>query len=81
MDIITGVILNTLCGSFKKNTTIDVIGYSSPAAGTSFSNEVISTFSGDSGAVRQAIIAAREVGRQLLGALGDYPESTTTPYI
>ena len=33
------------------------------------------------GAVRQAIIAAREVGRQLLGALGDYPESTTTPYI
>ncbi len=64
-----------------KAATIDMIGYSSPAAGTSFTNEVISTFSGDSGAVRQAIIAAREVGRELLGALGTYPESTTTPYI
>jgi hypothetical protein len=31
--------------------------------------------------VRQAIVAAREVGRELLGALGAYPESTTTPYI
>ena len=70
-----------LADTAVKASTIDVIGYSSPAAGTSFSNEVISTFSGDSGAVRQAIIAAREVGRQLLGALGDYPESTTTPYI
>ena len=64
-----------------KASTIDVVGYASPAAGTSYSNEVISFFSGDSGAVRQAIIAAREVGRGLLGAMGDYPESATTPYI
>ena len=64
-----------------KASTIDVIGYASPAAGTSYSNEVISFFSGDSGAVRQAIIAAREVGRGLLGALGAYPGSVTTPYI
>lgn len=70
-----------LADTAVKASTIDVIGYSSPAAGTSFSNEVISFFSGDSGAVRQAIIAAREVGRGLLGALGDYPESATTPYI
>ncbi len=70
-----------LADTAVKASTIDVIGYSSPASGTSFSNEVISTSSGDSGAVRQAIIAAREVGRQLLGALGDYPESSTTPYI
>ena len=70
-----------LADTAVKASTIDVIGYSSPAAGTSFSNEVISFFSGDSGAVRQAIIAAREVGRGLLGAMGDYPESATTPYI
>lgn len=70
-----------LADTAVKASTIDVVAYSSPAAGTSFSNEVISGFSGDSGAVRQAIIAAREVGRQLLGALGDFPESTTTPYI
>lgn len=70
-----------LADTAVKASTIDVVGYSSPAAGTSYSNEVISTFSGDSGAVRQAIVAARDLGRKLLGALGDYPESTTTPYI
>jgi microcompartment protein PduB len=70
-----------LADTAVKASTIDVLGYSSPAAGTSLSNEVISTFTGDSGAVRQAIIAAREVGRPLLGALGAFPESVTTPYI
>lgn len=70
-----------LADTAVKAATIDVIGYSSPAKGTSFSNEVISTFSGDSGAVRQAIIAARDVGRSLLGALGAEPLSVTTPYI
>ena len=70
-----------LADTAVKASTIDVIGYSSPASGTSYSNEVISFFSGDSGAVRQAIIAAREVGRALLGAMGAYPESSTTPYI
>lgn len=64
-----------------KASTVDVIAYSSPAKGTSFSNEVIAAFSGDSGAVRQAIIAAREVGQKLLGAMGDAPQSTTRPYI
>lgn len=70
-----------LADTAVKASTIDVIGYSSPAAGTSFSNEVISFFSGDSGAVRQAIIAAREVGISLLGSLGECPGSVTTPYI
>ncbi|WIY84043.1 propanediol utilization microcompartment protein PduB [Propionimicrobium sp. PCR01-08-3] len=70
-----------LADTAAKAATIDIIGYSSPAQGTSFSNEVIASFAGDSGAVRQAIIAAREVGRDLLASLGDYPESTTTPYI
>jgi ethanolamine utilization microcompartment shell protein EutL len=64
-----------------KAATVDVIGYASPSDGTSFTNEVILQFSGDSGAVRQAIIAAREVGIKLLSSLGDKPESTTKPYI
>lgn len=64
-----------------KAATVDVVGYASPSDGTSFSNEVILQFSGDSGAVRQAIIAAREVGIKLLSSLGDKPESTTKPYI
>ncbi len=64
-----------------KAATIDVVGYASPADGTSLTNESILFFSGDSGAVRQAVIAAREVGLKLLGSLGDKPESVTEPYI
>ncbi|MDR1651634.1 MAG: propanediol utilization microcompartment protein PduB [Synergistaceae bacterium] len=65
-----------------KAANIDVVGYSSPGnGGTSYSNEVILTFSGDSGAVRQAVRAAIDVGLKLLGSLGDTPKSTTTPYI
>jgi len=71
-----------LADTAVKASTIDVIGYSSPGnGGTSYSNEVISAFTGDSGAVRQAIVAAREVGLGLLGAMGATPVSTTTPYI
>jgi microcompartment protein PduB len=64
-----------------KAANVDVVGYCSPGNGTSFSNEVILTFSGDSGAVRQAVKASIDVGKKLLGALGDEPKSTTTPYI
>lgn len=64
-----------------KAATIDVVGYASPADGTSLTNESILFFSGDSGAVRQAVVAAREVGLKLLGSLGDKPESLSEPYI
>ncbi|WP_462410553.1 propanediol utilization microcompartment protein PduB [Neobacillus sp. Marseille-QA0830] len=70
-----------LADTVVKAANVDVLGYSSPAQGTSFSNEVILTFSGDSGAVRQALIAAREVGIKLLGTLGSQPVSDTVPYI
>lgn len=70
-----------LADTAVKAATVDVVGYASPADGTSNSNEVIAFLSGDSGAVRQAIIAAREVGLDLLGALGDTPVSSSTPYI
>ncbi len=64
-----------------KSADVDVIGYASPANGTSFSNEVIGFFSGDAGAVRQAILTAREVGVALLGSLGEAPEGLGDPYI
>jgi len=65
-----------------KAANVDLVGYASPAGGTSFSNEVIVFVSGDSGAVRQAIIAAREVGKKLLGPMtGEELKSSTTPYI
>ena len=64
-----------------KSANVDVVAYSSPAHGTSFSNEVILIISGDSGAVRQAVISAREIGKTLLGALGDEPTNTRPSYI
>lgn len=73
-----------LADTASKTATIDPIAIATPGnGGTSFSNEVNFFFSGDSGAVRQAIIGAREVGKQLLKALApDEPlESSTVPYI
>jgi len=64
-----------------KSANVDVVAYSSPAKGTSFSNEVILVISGDSGAVRQAVISAREVGKKLLGAMGSEPTSDRPSYI
>ena len=64
-----------------KSANVDVIGYASPSAGTSNSNEVILQISGDSGAVRQAVISAREVGKKLLGTMGDEPVNGAPSYI
>ncbi|MBU3214325.1 propanediol utilization microcompartment protein PduB [Clostridium estertheticum] len=64
-----------------KTANVEIVAYSSPAKGTSYSNEVILAITGDSGAVRQAVISAREVGKKLLNALGDVPTSSTVPYI
>lgn len=73
-----------LADTAVKAATVEVVGLSTPGnGGTSYSNEVILTFTGDSGAVKQAIIAAREVGMQVLGAMEPTVElkSSTTPYI
>lgn len=70
-----------LCDTAIKAANVNVVGYASPTKGTSLTNEAILFMSGDSGAVRQALIAAREVGLPLLGALGEKPQSVTTPYI
>lgn len=64
-----------------KAANVEVVGYSSPAKGTSFTNEVILTVSGDSGAVRQSVIAAREAGVALLGTLGSKPVNSFPSYI
>jgi microcompartment protein PduB len=64
-----------------KTANVELVGYASPAGGTSFSNEVIIMITGDSGAVRQAVIAAREVGKKLLEVMAGPAPSSTTPYI
>lgn len=64
-----------------KAADVQVVGYASPAKGTSLTNEVMIWVTGDSGAVRQAVMAGREIGRKLLGAWGQEPKSVTQPYI
>ncbi|CAM2798490.1 propanediol utilization microcompartment protein PduB [Hathewaya histolytica] len=65
-----------------KTANVELISYSSPSKGTSYSNEVIITITGDSEAVRQSVIAAREVGLSIAKSMGENPVSTTgKPYI
>ena len=65
-----------------KAANIELCGYASPDnGGTKYSNECMIFFSGDAGAVRQAVYAAREIGKQALEALGGPCPSVTTPYI
>lgn len=63
-----------------KTANVELISYASPKGG-SHANEVTICITGDSGAVRQSIIAAREVGLQILRSMGQNPVSTTHPYI
>jgi len=64
-----------------KAATVEVIGYASPSQGTSLTNEAILFITGDSGAVRQAVMAAREIGLKLLEQLGDKPQALGESYI
>ena len=67
-----------------KAANVEALGYMSCSGGEgwTFSNELAMTFTGDSGAVRQAMRAGIEVGKKLLTAFGEKPESVGgTPYI
>jgi len=65
-----------------KAADVEFVGYLGPTTGLSYTNEVVGLFSGDAGAVRQAIITARDVGCRLLGSMGPGPNSVTgIPYI
>lgn len=64
-----------------KAADVEVVGFASPSKGTSLTNEVMIWVSGDSGAVRQAVVAGREVGIKLLSAWGQEAKPVTQPYI
>jgi microcompartment protein PduB len=64
-----------------KTATVDIVTYASPAVGTCYSNEIIVTFTGDSGAVRQSVLAARDVGLGVLRGMGQSPVSLTKPQL
>lgn len=62
-----------------KTANVDIVTYASPSEGTCNSNEIIITFTGDSGAVRQSVLAAKDVGLSVLRGMGQDPTSMTTP--
>jgi microcompartment protein PduB len=64
-----------------KTANVELVGYASPAGGTSYSNEVIIMITGDSGAVRQSVLAAKGIGIKMLEAMAGPAPSSTTPYI
>ena len=63
-----------------KSANVDVVGYRSPSS-SAMSNEVILQISGDSGAVKQAVKVARDVGLALLETMGDIPKNKGNAYI
>lgn len=64
-----------------KASAVNIIRYMTPSIGTSHSNEVILALSGDASAVKEAVLEARQVGLELLIAMGSYPEIPGTPYL
>lgn len=64
-----------------KAANVEIVNFASPARGTSHSNEFMIMISGDSGAVKQAVIAGREMGLKVLGTMGEAPQSLQVPYI
>jgi len=64
-----------------KAAEVEAFAYCPPTKGTSFTNESFIMITGDSGAVRQAIRSAREVGVKLLATLGSEPKSGSVSYI
>ncbi|MDO4338390.1 MAG: microcompartment protein PduB [Eubacteriales bacterium] len=64
-----------------KASSVKIIRYMTPSIGTSHSNEVILAISGDASAVKEAVLEARQIGLELLIAMGSYPEIPGTPYL
>lgn len=62
-----------------KTANVEVVTYASPNEGTARSNEIIVTITGDSGAVKQSLISAQDVGLASLEALGGPAPSSSMP--
>lgn len=73
-----GLVMADLC---VKSSQLEILGYMTPNQGTSHSNEVILTFTGDASAVKNAVLRARDVGLSLLSAMGSEPKSPGVSYL
>lgn len=61
-----------------KTASVDIVNYLDINS-TGYSNQTVVTITGDSGAVRQSVISAREVGMNVLKSMGQNPISLGTP--
>ncbi len=64
-----------------KSAGVEIVSYATPTKGTSHSNEVVTTISGEAEAVKQAVLAARKAAMELLCTMGPAPESPGVPYL
>ena len=64
-----------------KAANVEIVMHASPAFNTSHTNEFMIMVTGDSGAVKQAVMAGRETGIKLVSTMGSVPKSLQTPYI
>ncbi len=64
-----------------KSAEVEIVSYLTPNQGTSHSNEVILALSGSASAAKEAVLSARQIGLELLIAMGSYPEVPGTPYL
>ena len=64
-----------------KTASVQIARYMTPSLGTSHSNEVILALSGTADATKEAVLSARQIGLELLIAMGSYPEIPGTPYL
>lgn len=91
-DVPLGQSFGFLCGSpaaiglvmadlAVKSAHVKIVKYMTPDVGTSHSNEVILAVTGDTSAVKNAVLTARSIGLQLLVSMGSYPQIPGTPYL
>lgn len=64
-----------------KSASVTVTRYMTPDRGTSHSNEVIIAFTGDTSAVKNAVLRGREIGIELITTMGEYPKGPSEPYL
>ena len=62
-----------------KSAFLSIAKYMTPDKGTSHSNEVILAVAGDASAAKTAVLNARQIGLELLIAMGSYPETPGHP--
>ena len=64
-----------------KSANVTITRYMTPDCGTSHTNEVIIAFTGDTSAVKSAVLRGREIGLEIITTMGEYPSGPSTPYL